>query len=114
IDRRSWVRFHRVVGGEIVFREEPRACGDYDSYYCSPLVAAADVDGDGVPELLAYDHAPGSPKHTYLSPRRLKRVGEEWALAGRPLPDFKTGGGGPAGFALGDLGFDTTPGFVFG
>ncbi len=73
--------------GEILWTSEPFLAASYDpesSYYLIPIVTAADLDGDGSAEIIAYDHvldgATGAVKvalpHDGATPFMMASVGD--------------------------------------
>ncbi len=108
---RDTLRFHRRIGDEIDVREEPRACGSYDPSFCNYPIAAADITGDGVAEVVAFDEAPESPPDLYAAPVLMERVAGEWVLSGPVMTGFQTLWSGSFA-AVADLDADASPEIV--
>jgi hypothetical protein len=105
------LQFHRRAGSEILVREEPRECGEITA--CNIPASMVDVVEGRPTQIVAFDHAPGSPDDSYVAPVLLERSATEWVLAGSPLPAFETHPG-YVSVAIVDLDLDGTPEVVFG
>jgi hypothetical protein len=103
----SAVRTHRLIDGVVTTVTEPRQA---DTVELQSPVAALDVDGDGIDEMIVDAYISEDANYPFYNALLLRRSPDGWMVDGEPLPvrDSWT----PFAAAVGDLDGDGAPELV--